>query len=110
MLTTNGSQHQLDRVAKGSFWKGVALALMCHFGYLLFVSELPLREVRVLGYMLLALVQFAYLFPLAIFYKKRDQGRTSNGLMIAGVLSLLSVAAWFAYSVLHGNIPLITRN
>ena len=107
MSTTKGSDYQLERAAGGSFWKGIALALLCHFAYLLFVSELPSPEVRILGYMLFALLQLAYLFPLAVFYKKRNQGLTSNGLISVGVLSLLAAAAWFGYAVMHGTLPSI---
>ncbi len=103
----NGSDYQLDR---GSLWKGIALASLCQFAYLLFVSELPSLEVRAIGYMLFALVQFGYLFPLAVFYQKRNQGLTSNGIIITGILSLLAAAAWFAYAVMNGTLPSITRN
>jgi len=106
----NGSDDQLNRTIGGSLWKGIALASLCHFAYLLFVSELTSPEVRVLGYLLFALLQFAYLFPLAVFYQKRNQRRTSNGLIIAGVLSLLAATAWFGYSVFHGTLPSITSN
>jgi hypothetical protein len=71
------------------------------------VSKLPLAEARVLGYMLFALVQFAYLFPLAVFFQKRHQGLTSNGVLIAGALSLLAAAAWFGYAAMHGSLPSI---
>lgn len=106
----NGSAYHHDRAAGGSFWKGMALALLCHFAYLLFVSQLPSPEARVLGNMLFVLIQFAYLFPLAVFYQKRNQGRTSSGVIIVGVLSLLAGAVWFAYAVFHGTLPSITRS
>ena len=105
----SGSGKQLDRAAAGSLWKGFALAFLCHFAYLLFFSQLPAPEVRAIGYTLFALLQFAYIFPLAIFYQKRNQGRTSSGLIIAGVLSLLGVMAWFGYGIAHGTFPSITR-
>jgi drug/metabolite transporter (DMT)-like permease len=106
----NDSDYQFDQATSGSFWKGIGLALLCHFAYLLFVFELPSEEVRVIGYMMFALLQFAYLFPLAIFYKKREQGRTSNGIIVAGVVSLLAMSGWFAYAVMHGTLPSITRS
>jgi hypothetical protein len=104
---TNGFDNQLDQ---GSYWKGIALALLCQFAYLFFVYELPLPEARTIGFMLFALVQLGYLFPLAVFYKKRDQKFTSNGIIIAGVLSILAAAAWFAYAVAHGTLPSITSS
>jgi hypothetical protein len=106
----NGSDDQPGRTTGGSLWKGMALAFLCHFAYLFFVSELPSPEVRAIGYMLFALLQLAYLFPLALFYKKHNQGRTSSGLIIAGILSLLAFAAWFGYGLMHGTLPSITRN
>ncbi len=112
MSAINGSERQLDRKEGGSLWKGLALALLCQFAYLLFVYELPAqeRELRTVGYMLFALLQFAYLIPLAIFYQKRNQQLTSNGVIIAGVVSLLASAVWFAYAAVHGTLPSISGN
>ena len=107
----NASEHQLDRKAGGSLWKGLALAFLCQFAYLLFVCELPAQEheLRTVGYMLFALLQFAYLFPWAVFYqKKRNQQLTSNGVIIAGIVSLLAEAVWFAYAAVHGTLPSIS--
>jgi len=106
----NASEHPLERKAGGSLWKGLALAFLCQFAYLLFVYELPAqeRELRTVGTMLFALLQFAYLFPLAVFYQKRNQQLTSNGVIIAGVISLLAEAVWFAYAVVHGTLPSIS--
>ncbi len=101
MSTTNGSNYQLDR---GTYWKGIALGLLCHFAYLSFVSQLPSPEARAIGYMLFALIQFFYILPLAIFYKRRRQGHTSSGIVTVGVLSVLVAAAWFAYAVMHGTL------
>lgn len=105
MLTTNGSDYQIDR---GSYWKGIALISLCHFAYLSFVSQLPSPQMRAVGYMLFALFQLSYVFPLAIFYKRREQGLTSKGIILVGVVSVLAAVAWFVYAVLHGTLPSIT--
>jgi hypothetical protein len=94
----------------GSLWKGFLLALLCQFTYLLLVFQISLSEARVIGKMLFALVQFAYLFPLAVFYHKRDEDLTSNGIIIACVLSLFAAAAWFGYAAVHGTLPSIGGN
>ena len=109
LATVNDSGEQINRAAGGSLWKGFALALLCHCAYLLFVSELPSEE-RTLGYMMFALLQLGYLFPLAVFYQKRNQGLTSNGVIIVGVLSLIAAAAWFGYAAMHGTLPSISRD
>lgn len=105
MSTTNGSNYQLD---PGTYWKGIALASLCHFAYLFFVSQLPSTEARAIGFMLFALIQFFYILPLAVFYKKRRQGHTSSGIVTVGVVSVLAAAAWFAYAVMHGTLLSIT--
>jgi cell division protein FtsW (lipid II flippase) len=101
---------QPERTAGGSLWKGLGLALLCQFAYLLLVSELPTDEARILGFMLFALVQFGYLFPLAVFYHKRNEERTSNGIIIAGACSLLAAAVWFGYAASHGMLPSLGNN
>ncbi len=102
------SNYQLDRTAGGSLWKGFALALLCQFGYLLFIYGLNWQAAKSLGYMLFALVQFSYLLPLAVFYKRRNQELTSNGVIFAGALSLLAAVAWFGYAAFNGKLPSIT--
>jgi hypothetical protein len=94
----------------GSLWKGIAFGLGCQLAYLLFVFYLPASEVRLLGHLLFALVQFTYLYPLAVFFQRRQQGLTSNGIIIVGVVSLLAAAAWFGYSLLHGTLPSLSAN
>lgn len=106
----NGTDEELDTAEGGSLWKGIVLAVLCQVAYLLFVSGLSLSEVRVLGYMLFALLQFAYLFPLALFFQKRNQGLTSNGVIIAGALALVVAAVWFGYAYIHGELPSMTDN
>lgn len=86
------------------------MALLCHLAYFLLVFQISLAEARVVGKMLFALVQFAYLYPLAIFYQKRDQDLTSNGIIIAGVLSLFAAAVWFGYAAVHGTLPAVGGN
>lgn len=105
----NGMNEPLEPATGGSLWKGIALAVLCQFAYLLFVSSFS-SEVRVLGYMLFALLQFAYLLPLAIFFQKRGQGLTSSGIIIAGALALLLAAVWFGYAYLHGELPSVSDN
>lgn len=107
--TMNSADDQLEAQG-GNLWKGLGLALLCQIAYLLSVSKLPLAEERVLGYMLFALLQFAYLFPLAVFFQRRNQGLTSNGIIIAGAISLFAAAAWFGYAALHGTLPSINDN
>jgi hypothetical protein len=99
---------EVEGAAGGSLSKGFLLALLCHVAYFLLVLQLSLAEARVIGKMMFALVQFAYLFPLAVFYHKRDQDLTSNGIIIAGALSLFASAAWFGYAALHGMLPSIS--
>jgi hypothetical protein len=106
----NVTDEQLDSAEGGSFWKGIVLAVVCQVAYLLFVSGLSFSEARVLGYMLFALLQFAYLFPLALFFQKRNQGLTSNGVIIAGALALLVAAVWLGYAYIHGELPSVTDN
>ncbi len=84
----------------------MSLAALCQFAYLLAVLQLPSYDMRVLGYSLFGLVQLFYLFPLAVFYKKRDEGLTSNGVIITGALSLLGAAAWCAYAAVASVIIL----
>jgi uncharacterized membrane protein HdeD (DUF308 family) len=100
---------QSERTAGGSLWKGLGLALLCQFAYLLVVSELS-DEARVLGFMMFALVQFGYLFPLAVFYHKRSEERTSNGIIIAGACSLFAAAIWFGYAASRGILPSLSNN
>jgi hypothetical protein len=104
----NSADDQFEVATGGSLWKGIGLAFLCQFAYLFFVFELTSSEVRVLGYMLFGLVQFAYLFPLAVYYKKHNEGLTSNGIIIAGAVSLLAAAAWFGYAAINGTLPSIT--
>jgi hypothetical protein len=108
--TMNGADEQLDPADGGSLLKGIALAMLCQFAYLLFVSGLSFPEVRILGYMLFALLQFAYLFPLAVFFQRHNQGLTSNGVIIEGAFALLLAAVWFGYAALHGQLPSINNN
>ena len=103
----NGTGHRVAIARGGSLWKGIGVASLCQVAYLLFVLELNSDDTRVLGYMLFGLVQFIYLFPLAIFYHKRDEGLTSNGVIIIGALSLLGVAVWFGYAAIHGALPTV---
>jgi hypothetical protein len=106
----NSADDQAESARGGNLWKGIGIALLCQVGYLFCVSELPLADARMLCYMLFALVQFAYLFPLAVFFKKRNQGLTSNGVIIAGALSLLAAAVWFGYAAMHGSLPSINSS
>jgi len=103
-------RHNLNRHYRGSVWKGFGIALLCQVAYLTLVFETSVSESRVVGKMLFALVQFAYLFPLAVFYHKRDQDLTSNGVIMACVLSLFAAAAWFGYAAVHGALPSIGGN
>ena len=80
----NSRDNEIVPKQEGSLWKGIVLGLLCQLAYLLFVRYLPESEVRTLGYMLYALVQFVYLVPLAVFFQRRKHGHTSNGLIIAG--------------------------
>jgi hypothetical protein len=103
-----GDDAQSEAASGGSLWAGIGLALLCQFAYFVLVYELLSPEARLLGYMLFALVQFAYLFPLAVFFHKRKQGLTSNGVIITGVVSLLAAAAWFGYAAMNGKLPSIS--
>jgi hypothetical protein len=110
LSSMNGTDDPYNPAEGGSLWKGIAIGLVCQLAYLLFVVNLPMSEVRLLGYLLFALVQFTYLYPLAVFFQKRKQGLTSNGIIIVGVVSLLVAAAWFGYSLLHGTLPSLSAN
>lgn len=103
----NSADEKFCPAVGGNLWKGFALALVCQFAYLLVVSELSSSEVRVLGYMLFALLQFGYLFPLAVFFQKREEALTSNGVMFAGAFALLAAGAWFGYAIVHGQLPMV---
>ena len=103
------SNYQLGRAEDGSLRKGFALAFLCQFAYLLFIYGLNWPAAQGLGYMLFALVQFFYLFPLAVFYKKRNQSRTANGLIATGAISLLAAVVWFGYAAIHGALPPILQ-
>jgi uncharacterized membrane protein HdeD (DUF308 family) len=100
----------INPAAGGSFWKGLAFGLGCQLAYLLFVFYLPQSEVRLLGYLLFALVQFTYLYPLAAYFHRRKQGLTTNGVIVVGVLSLLVAAVWFGYAIFHNTLPAISSN
>jgi phosphoglycerol transferase MdoB-like AlkP superfamily enzyme len=104
----NGNDGQMDTAERGSLLKGIGLASLCQFAYLFFFFELTSSDVRNFGFLLFALVQFAYLFPLAIFFQKQNQGLTSYGIIIAGVLSLLAAGGWFGYSAVHGTLPSVS--
>jgi len=107
----NGADAQYRKpVRGGSFWKGLAIGLGCQAAYLLFVFYLPQSEVRLLGYLLFALVQFVYLYPLAVYFQKRQQGLTSGGLILVGVVSLFGAALWFGYAVYSSTLPSISAN
>jgi len=97
-------RYQFDAV-EGSLLKGIAIALLCQIAYVLAVFELPWAEARTLGLMLFALVQFGYLFPLALFYERRGEAATSHGVISAGAISLCAAAGWFGYAALHGTLP-----
>jgi hypothetical protein len=66
--------------------------------------------VRLLGYLLFALAQFTYLFPLAAFFQRRKQGLTTNGVILVGIISLFAAAGWFGYAIFHNTLPLISGN
>jgi hypothetical protein len=87
----------------GSFRKGIAFALGCQVAYLLFVANLPYLETRQTGYLMFGLVQLLYLYPLAIFFQRRGQGRTAYGVIAVGIVSMLAEAVWFGYAILHGG-------
>ena len=93
---------RLNPAGGGSFWKGLAIGLGCQVAYLEFVDTLSHPEMRLTGYVLFALVQFVYLYPLAALFQKRRQALTSNGLMIVGVVSLMAAIVWFVYALLAG--------
>jgi len=97
--------HKKSGTSDGSVWKGIVMAFLCQIAYLFFVYELPWTEARTLGFMVFALVQFAYLFPLAIFYQRRGEQETSQGVMVTGVLSMFAAVGWFGYAALHGTLP-----
>jgi hypothetical protein len=103
------SNYQLGRTEDGSLGKGFALAFLCQFGYLLFIYGLNWQAAQGLGYKLFALVQFFYLFPLAVFCKKRNQARTANGLIVTGAISLFGAVVWFGYAAIHGALPPILQ-
>jgi hypothetical protein len=103
----NRADDQLGPEQSGSLLTGIGIAMLCQFAHLLFVYNLSSAEVRVLGYLLFALLQFAYLLPLALFFRGRNQGFTSNGVIIAGAFSLLAEAAWFGYAAMNGVLPAI---
>lgn len=104
----NGTDEELHPAAGGSYWKGVAIGLGCQVAYLMFVASLGSSEMRLIGYVLFALVQFLYLYPLAAYYQRQRQELTSNGLMLVGVVSLIVAAVWFVYAILHGTFSAIT--
>jgi hypothetical protein len=106
----NSTGNEFETARGGNFIKGFGLGLLCQFAHLLFLVYLPSDEVRGLGYLLFALVQFVYLLPLAVFFQRRKQGLTSNGLIVVGALALLAEAAWFGYSAVHGTLPAINPN
>lgn len=101
---------QYHKPARGSFWKGLALGLGCQVAYLLFVFYLPLPQVRLLGYLMFALVQFTYLYPLAAYFQKSKQALTSIGVLVVGVISLLVAAVWFGYAIFHNALPSLSAN
>ena len=101
----NGTDDRYNNVAEGgSFLKGLAMGLACQVAYLLFVFYLPQSELRLAGFLLFALVQFTYLYPLAVFFQKREQGLTTYGVLAVGFLSLLVAAAWFGYAICHNPL------
>ena len=106
----NRANDQLVLEQSGSVWKGIVIAMLCQFAHLFFLYNLSSSEVRVLGYLLFALLQFAYLLPLALFFRRRNQGETSNGVIIAGAFSLLAAAAWFGYTAVNGSLPAISTS
>jgi hypothetical protein len=106
----NSTGNEFDTARGGSFIKGLAIGLLCQIAHLLFVFYIPSDEVRSLGYLLFALVQFVYLLPLAVFFQRRKQGLTSNGFIVVGALALLVEAAWFGYAAVHGTLPAINPN
>jgi hypothetical protein len=99
---------RLNPAKGGNFWKGIAIGLGCQAAYLLFVDNIHSSEIRLIGFVLFALAQYTYLYPLALFFQRRRQGRTSNGLMFVGVVSLIAAVVWFGYSLMHGAFSSIT--
>lgn len=102
-MNVNVEEPQQESVqAGGSFWKGLALGLGCQLAYVLTVVSLPHADVRQTLLLLLGLVQLIYLYPLAVYFQKRNQPLTSFGFIVVGILSLVGEAAWFGYAILHG--------
>ena len=97
-----------EKMGGGSLGKGIGLALLCQFAYLSFAYTMPWNDLRMIFYLLFALVQFVYLFPLAMFYHRRSEQLTSSGLMVIAALSLIVTAGWLGYDVMHGVIVLPT--
>jgi hypothetical protein len=38
-----------------------------------------------------------------VFYRRRNEGLTSNGVILSSVFSLVCAASWFGYAVVHGT-------
>ena len=94
---------------EGSVWKGIGFALGCHCAYFLLVHELPWPEARALGYITFALLQFGYIFPLAIYYQRRGEDETARGIILTGVVSLFLAVGWFGIEAYRGKLPSLTN-
>jgi hypothetical protein len=74
-----------DAATQGSVGKGVLIG---------FLSQLILIPVAPLA-LGIAIVQLAYILPISIYFRRRNEMLTVKGLYIAaGVVALLNVACW----------------
>jgi hypothetical protein len=94
---------------EGSIWKGIGLAVGSQCVYFLMVHQLPWPEARALGDITFALLQFGYIFPMAIYYQRRGEDETSQGIILTGVISLFVAAGWFGYAAYRGTLPSLTN-
>ena len=82
------------RKAHGSIWKGIGLVFLCHLVWVLYSSSI----------LYVTLLQFFYVLPLIIFFRKKQETKTIQGLWIGAGMTFLLHAGIYGYCMLTVTI------
>jgi uncharacterized membrane protein YhaH (DUF805 family) len=85
-----------ERPSKGSIGRGIAIAVLCEFGFLVvesIVSALKANSYFVYILMFWGVIPLVALIPLFIIQVQRGHSRTANGILIIGSIAFLLNAA-----------------
>jgi hypothetical protein len=99
MYSITGDEQEREQRPRdpGSIWQGIALGgtwNICALGIGILTILIAIGAVVIAGF---GIVQYAWISPLYLRYKRRGETETAKGILIAsGITVLLSAACWGA--------------